>query len=131
MKRLLLAFFIAVIAGFFIVSTPAVSAQNNSDTTTTVKKSKLKKDGYKCVVVSAGFVECTKTGKKTYWCSGSSCVPKSKKVRNSRRPNKVNSAQTMAPTTAIPNARIQRYTPITPAQRYTPITRSQRYTPIN
>ena len=34
----------------------------------------LTQQGYHCEVVSAGFVECTKEGSPTYWCTSGVCV---------------------------------------------------------
>jgi hypothetical protein len=53
---------------------PAHAVQNNGGGETVTIES-LEKQGYKCEVVSVGFVECTKKGEKTYWCSRGSCAP--------------------------------------------------------
>ena len=55
--------------------------QNNRPSSESGKKKKdLKKDGYKCEVVSVGFEECTKKDQPTYWCSGNECQPAPKRT---------------------------------------------------
>lgn len=69
-----------------VSSVPAFALDNNP-MGTTITKAGLEKDGYKCVVVSVGFWECTK-GDKTYWCDTGSCQPKPRvQVDRGRRPH--------------------------------------------
>lgn len=60
---------------FGLSAMPAHATQNNGTSADVTVKS-LKDKGYKCETVSVGFVECTKTGKTTQWCSGGKCVDK-------------------------------------------------------
>lgn len=78
---------LAIFAVSVVATEPAYARQQSNGTSVT--KSALKKKGYKCEVVSAGFVECKK-GKTVYWCTGSTCVKKSLSQRP-RRP-KANAA---------------------------------------
>lgn len=57
-----------------VSSLPALALDNNQ-MGSALTKGDLEKDGYKCVVVSVGFWECTK-GDKVYWCDTGSCQPK-------------------------------------------------------
>lgn len=50
---------------------PAIFNEGGGGTTT----DDLTKQGYHCEVVSAGFVECTKEGSPSYWCTYGSCTP--------------------------------------------------------
>ena len=44
------------------------------------KKAELEQAGYTCEVVSVNFMECTKAGEKTYWCTGHTCEAKPRRV---------------------------------------------------
>jgi hypothetical protein len=56
-------------------STVVVAQQTDDDEdSSTTSKKDLKKDGYKCEVVSLGFVSCTKKDETEYWCSKDVCT---------------------------------------------------------
>lgn len=86
MKRIILT----TLGISLIVSSLSLSArQNNAGGTINIDA--LKKDGYACEVVSAGFVECTKNGSPTYWCTSGTCTqaPKVMRPPTSRLPSDV------------------------------------------
>lgn len=63
--------FALIAAAFFAASTTFDTSfarqisQNGAGKT----KKDLESDGYTCVRVSVNFIECTKSGSDTYWCS--------------------------------------------------------------
>lgn len=86
MKRLILSSLCISLA----LSSLSLSArQNNAGVTIDIND--LKKGGYACEVVSAGFVECTKNGSPTYWCTSGTCTqaPKVMRPPTSRIPSDV------------------------------------------
>lgn len=64
---------------FGFAASPAMAEQND-DTPAEVTVKSLKADGYKCETVSIGFVECTKAGETTQWCSSGTCVDKPRRT---------------------------------------------------
>lgn len=72
------------------VGAPAF-ARDNAPAGTGKTTDDLKKDGYTCVTVSTGFLECTKPGGDTYWCSSSTdCGVAPKTIKPQTRLPKVN-----------------------------------------
>lgn len=66
--------------------------------TPSITSKSLEADGYKCTTVSVGFVECTKAGKTTYWCSSGVCTPKPRTGPGTEfRDRPVTSHQQLAP----------------------------------
>jgi len=65
-------------AAVMAVGTAPVHALDSPTGGTDTSQDDLKKKGYKCEVVATDFIECTKDGEKTYWCSdrGKKCIPK-------------------------------------------------------
>jgi hypothetical protein len=76
-------------AAVLAVGTTPVHALDSPTADTDTSQDDLKKKGYKCEVVATDFIECTKDGETTYWCSdrGKKCIPKPLVFRPSlRRP---------------------------------------------
>ena len=71
-RRILFASLLAIFVALTALS-PAFAADDAPSAGSTIKKKDLEKDGYKCEVVSAGFVSCTK-GDKEYWCTSGECT---------------------------------------------------------
>ena len=68
----------ALSAAVLAMGTAPVHALDSPTGDTDTSQDDLKKKGYKCEVVATDFIECTKDGEKTYWCSdrGKKCIPK-------------------------------------------------------
>ena len=77
----------ALSAAVLAMGTAPVHALNTSPGGTDTSQDDLKKKGYKCEVVATDFIECTKDGETTYWCSdsGKKCIPKPLKRPSSPR----------------------------------------------
>jgi len=71
-------------AALAMASAPAHALANSTGGTDT-SQDDLKKKGYKCEVVATDFIECTKDGETTYWCSnrGKTCIKKPLSLRPS------------------------------------------------
>ena len=65
-------------AAVMAVGAAPVHALDSPTGGTDTSQDDLKKKGYKCEVVATDFIECTKDGETTYWCSdrGKKCIPK-------------------------------------------------------
>jgi hypothetical protein len=67
------------------MTTPTYAAPINPHNQGTISQKDLEKEGYKCEVVSLGFVECRK-GQKVYWCSYGECTEKLSRPTAPSRP---------------------------------------------
>jgi len=81
-RHRLVALIAAVVAAIVLVTAITGPAQANVKAPT---PESLEEDGYTCEVVATKFLECTKKGSTTYWCSSGTCIPK---PRQTGRPRK-------------------------------------------
>lgn len=51
------------------------------------KQVDLEKEGYKCEIVSANFIECTNKDGKVYWCTSGVCEAKPRVTRPPVQPS--------------------------------------------
>lgn len=56
-------------ASLIVVLAAAATATMTLPAAADTKKDTLTNDGYKCVRVAVNFIECTKEGSPTYWCT--------------------------------------------------------------